>query len=74
MGSQSNKQAPAKDDEMDIVTKPFGTAAVIIGIIALAFGLFISIIGERQIFIYTRYGKPFFNLIHNKRHIKSFEN
>ncbi|MDG3045328.1 hypothetical protein OE903_21205 [Bacillus sp. B6(2022)] len=44
MGSQSNKQLSAKDDAIDIVTKPFGTAAVvIIGIIALAFGLFISI-------------------------------
>ncbi|WP_345808160.1 iron ABC transporter permease [Bacillus pumilus] len=55
MGSQSNKQLPAKDDAMDIVTKPFGTAVVvIIGIIALAFGLFLSVsLGAANIHLHT---------------------
>ncbi|MDI6562847.1 iron chelate uptake ABC transporter family permease subunit, partial [Bacillus altitudinis] len=55
MGSQSNKQLSAKDDAIDIVTKPFGTASVvIIGIIALAFGLFLSVsLGAANIHLHT---------------------
>ncbi|QZD61015.1 hypothetical protein K4A85_08995 [Bacillus pumilus] len=44
MGSQSNKLLPAKDDAMDIVTKPLEQQAVsIIELIALAFVLFLSV-------------------------------
>ena len=54
MGSQSNKQLSAKDDAIDIVTKPFGTAAVvIIGIIALAFGLLSVSLGAANIHLHT---------------------
>ncbi|WP_353856688.1 iron ABC transporter permease [Bacillus sp. Bos-x628] len=55
MGAQSNKQLSTKDEAIDIVTKPFGTAIVVIlGIIALAFGLFLSVsLGAANIHLHT---------------------
>ncbi|MFJ5964585.1 FecCD family ABC transporter permease [Bacillus sp. NPDC093026] len=55
MGAQSNKQLSTKDEAIDIVTKPFGTAVVVIlGIIALAFGLFLSVsLGAANIHLHT---------------------
>ncbi|MGE6630047.1 FecCD family ABC transporter permease [Bacillus sp. NPDC077027] len=55
MGAQSKRQPDSNDDSIEIVTKPLGTAAVLIlGIIALAFGLFSSVsLGAANIHLST---------------------